>query len=320
MSLFAAPRDITASVFSRVPEGLRKRTVSAWAEANRPGLSCDSFLEGPSFDGAGNLYLVDVAFGRILRVSADGADWGVVTEYDGWPNGLKIHADGRLFVTDYRRGLLIVDPATGAVEELVTHRFSEGLIGVNDLHFASNGDIYFTDQGQTGLHDPRGRVYRLRAEGAGFGRLETLISNAPSPNGLVLSPDERTLYVGMTRANAVWRLPLMADDSVSKVGMFIQMSGGTGPDGMAIDRTGGLVVAHVGMGSAWHFSPLGEPLHRIRSPEGLGGHGPGGIGLATTNVAFGGPQRRHAYITESETGSVLLAELPVAGNSMFGPK
>lgn len=318
MSLFPPPRDVTAEVFSRVPDGLRKRTSSAWANANRPGLPCDSFLEGPSFDRDGNLYLVDVAFGRIFRVSPDGARWDVVTEYDGWPNGLKIHKDGRLFVTDYRRGIVIVDPNTGAVEDLVTHRFSEGFIGTNDLHFALNGDIYFTDQGQTGLHDPRGRVYRLRAKGAEFGPLELLISNGPSPNGLVLAPDERSLYVAMTRANAVWRLPLMLDDSISKVGMFVQMSGGTGPDGMAIDAVGGLVVAHVGMGAAWHFSPLGEPLHRIRSPEKLGGHGPNGEGLATTNVAFGGQGRRTVYLTESETGTVLSAELPVAGNPMFG--
>ena len=239
MSLFPPPKDVTAEIFSRVPDSLRKRISSGWADANRPGLSCESFLEGPSFDTAGNLYLVDVAFGRIFRVSPDGARWDVVTEYDGWPNGLKIHKDGRLFVTDYKRGLLIVDPNTGTVEDLVTHRFSEGFIGTNDLHFASNGDIYFTDQGQTGLHDPRGRVFRLRAEGDGFGRLELLIGNGPSPNGLVLAPDERSLYVAMTRANAVWRLPLMLDDSISKVGMFVQLSGGTGPDGMAIDADGG---------------------------------------------------------------------------------
>jgi len=307
MSLFPPPQDVPARVFARVPAALRKSSASPWAEANRPGLSCDCFLEGPSFDREGRLYLVDVAFGRILRVSADGAEWTVIAEYDGWPNGLKIHRDGRLFVTDYRRGLLIVDPDSGAIEELLTHRYSEGLIGVNDLHFASNGDIYFTDQGQTGLHDPRGRVYRLRADGEGFGRLEPLIVNGPSPNGLVLSPDERTLFVAMTRDNAVWRLPLMTDDSVSKVGRFIQMSGGGGPDGMAIDEKGGLVVAHVGMGSAWHFSELGEPLHRIRAPA----------GLATTNVAFGGPENRTVFLTESETGTVLSAELPVAGAGMY---
>ena len=304
MSLYPPPAEVTAEVFARVPDGLRRRTPSGWVDANMPGAPIDCFLEGPSFDRDGALWLVDVAFGRILKVSADGADWTVVAEYDGWPNGLKLHRDGRVFVTDYRRGLLSVDRATGAGVTVLGPRDSEGFRGLNDLHFAANGDLYFTDQGQTGLHDPAGRVYRLTAGG----RLETLLASGPSPNGLVLSPDENFLYVAMTRANAVWRLPLMADGSASKVGCFIQLSGGTGPDGLAIDAEGGLVVAHAGLGSAWHFSRLGEPRLRIRAPK----------GHMTTNLAFGGPQRRHLYITESWTGTVLRAELPVAGQPIYG--
>ncbi|MCR9267643.1 MAG: SMP-30/gluconolactonase/LRE family protein [Alphaproteobacteria bacterium] len=305
MSLFAPPKDIQARVFSRLPDRLRRDTGSAWTVGNRPGVPTDCFLEGPSFDAEGNLWLVDIPNGRILRVSADGRDWDEVVAYDGWPNGLKFHSDGRIFVADYKRGVLTVDPRTGAVETIVGDRYSEGLIGVNDLHFADNGDLYFTDQGQTGLHDPRGRVYRLTAAG----RLDKLLDTAPSPNGLVLTPQQNALYVAMTRANAVWRLPLMPDGHVSKVGQFIQLSGGFGPDGMAIDETGGLAVAHFGLGTVWHFSPLGEPLHRVRSP----------VGNGTTNVAFGGAGRRTLFITESETGTVLAADLPVAGLPMFGP-
>ena len=62
----------------------------------------------------------------------------------------------------------------------------EGFRGVNDCTFAMNGDLYFTDQGQTGLHDPAGRAYRLRA---GASQADALVSNVPSPNGLVLTPD-----------------------------------------------------------------------------------------------------------------------------------
>ena len=305
MTLFAPPADIDARVFARLPDRLRKESGSSWSKGNRPGMVTDSFLEGPSFDREGNLWLVDIPNGRILRLSADGKDWDVVTEYDGWPNGLKFHADGRAFIADYRHGVMVLDPKTGALETVVGDRYSEGLLGVNDLHFASNGDLYFTDQGQTGLHDPRGRVFRLTADG----RVDKLLDNGPSPNGLVLTPQENWLYVAMTRANAIWRLPLMPDGHVSKVGQFIQLSGGHGPDGLAIDETGGLVVAHFGLGSVWHFSPLGEPLHRIRSP----------LGLGTTNVAFGGPDRRTLFITESESGSILAADLPVAGQPMFGP-
>jgi len=73
-----------------------------------------------------------------------------VTQYDGWPNGLKIHRDGRIFIADYKRGLMILDPGTGKVEPLLETAFSEGFKGLNDLHFADNGDLYFTDQGRAG--------------------------------------------------------------------------------------------------------------------------------------------------------------------------
>src|SRR5690606_41554385 len=116
---------------------------------------------------------------------------------------------------------------------------------VNDLVFASNGDMYFTDQGMTGWHDQTGRVFRRRANG----QVECLMDNSPSPNGLVLDPEESMLYVAVTRANAIWRLPFARDGSITKAGTFIQMSGGGGPDGMAIDEEGNLAVAHVGMGA-----------------------------------------------------------------------
>lgn len=304
MSLYPPPKDIETRVFARLPDDMRRPGGRpAWGAANRPGHDVESFLEGPSFDRDGNLYVVNIPYGEIYRVSPAG-EFDLVTRYDGWPNGLKIHKDGRLFVTDYKLGLVIVDPVNGKVEPYVTHRWSESFHGVNDLHFAMDGTLYFTDQGQSGIHEPTGRVYRLTTDG----RLQRLIGNGPSPNGLVLSPDESLLYVGMTRANAAWRVPLLPDGTTSKVSLFIQLSGGHGgPDGVAIDETGGLLICHVGLGTVWHFDPLGQPLHRIRSCA----------GLATTNVAFGGPDRKTLYITESETGSILVADLPVAGQPMY---
>src|ERR1700754_38426 len=97
-----------------------------------------------------------------------------------------------------------LDIAAGKVTPILEPAYSEGFKGVNDLHFAANGDLYFTDQGQTGLHDPTGRVYRYAADG----RLECLINTIPSPNGLVLDLHEKVLYVAVLRANAVWRLPI----------------------------------------------------------------------------------------------------------------
>lgn len=300
MTLFAPPEVIEPRVFSRMPDALRRATRTAWADFNKAGQPVDCFLEGPSFDLAGNLIVTDIPHGRIFKVSSSGA-WSLVTEYDGWPNGLKFHADGRAVITDYKRGIMALDMASGKVTPLIETFRTEGFKGVNDLHFGANGDLYFTDQGQTGLHDPTGRVYRYTAAG----QLTCLVDTVPSPNGIVLDLYERVVYVAVTRANAVWRVPLMIDGGVSKVGLAIQLSGGLGgPDGLALDAEGGLVVAHVGLG-VWRFDALGRPTHFIDPP-----------GRFVTNIAFKGHQ---LYMTESSTGTILVADLPFPGKAMFGP-
>jgi gluconolactonase len=301
--LFAPPPAVATEVFARLPDRFRNMRPRPWTDANKAGRPVDCFLEGPSFDRGGNLYVVDIPYGRVFRIDPAG-EWTLVTEYDGEPNGLKIHRDGRIFLADYRNGIMLLDPATGAVTPVVERRWSERFRGVNDLFFASNGDLYFTDQGQSGLHDPSGRVYRWTAAG----RLELLLGGIPSPNGLVMNKSETVLYVAVTRANAVWRLPLMPDGTTSKVGLFLQLSGSLGgPDGLVLDETGGLGVCHSGLGSVWLFDHAGEPAARVRSCA----------GLFTTNAAFGGPDGHDLFITESETGTILRARMPHRGKAMF---
>ncbi len=254
MYLETPPRLIETKIFSAMPAELRRTGVrSDWADANRPGVPTDSFIEGPSFDAEGHLYIVDIPFGRIFRISPDG-QWTLVIEYDGWPNGLKIDPKGRILVADYMHGIMELDAKAGRMLPILTARNSESFKGCNDLHLASNGDIYFTDQGQTGLHDPTGRVYRL----ATSGRLDCLVDTGVSPNGLVLDPGESVLFVAMTRDNAVWRLPFMKDGSVSKVGRFCSMFGPSGPDGMTMDSAGRLFVGHASLGQVMVFAPKGE--------------------------------------------------------------
>ncbi len=301
--MFAPPPVIETEVFARLPDKFRSPDKrSEWLEEQPRGNPCHSLLEGPSFDRDGNLYLVDIPFGRVFRLSPQG-DWTLITEYDGEPNGLKIHSDGRIFIADYKNGIVLLDPDSGAVTPVLERVHLERLKAVNDLVFASNGDLYFTDQGLTGLHDPTGRVFCLRANGD----VDCLLNNVPSPNGIVLNPAETMLYVAVTRANAVWRAPLMPRGRVAKVQNFVQLSGGGGPDGLATDSEGGLFVAHIGMGAIWGFTPRGEPAFRIQSCQ----------GLHNTNMAFGGPENRDLYITESESGCILRARLPVAGQPMF---
>jgi len=295
MFLETPPRLIETKAFSVMPDAFRRKGMrTEWADANRPGAPADCFIEGPSFDAEGHLYIVDIPFGRIFRIAPDGT-WTLVIEYDGWPNGLKIHPDGRILVADYRRGIMQLDAKAGRMQPVLTSRNSESFKGCNDLHIASNGDIYFTDQGQTGLHDPTGRVYRL----ASSGRLDCLIDTGISPNGLVLDPAETVLFVAMTRDNAVWRMPLMKGGGVAKVGRFCSLFGPSGPDGMTMDKAGRLFVAHASLGHVFVFAPNGECIARIKSCA----------GPSCTNVAIGGANRDRLYITESVTGTVLVADI-----------
>lgn len=289
------PQRIDARVLTRLPDAMRRPEPSAWGIANRPGHRVDSFLEGPCFDAAGNLYVVDIPHGRILRVDADLA-WHGVHEDDGWPNGLAMHPDGSLWIADYRFGIRRLDPATGRIETVLGHRNSESFKGVNDLVFDRLGRLYFTDQGQTGLQDPTGRVYRRSDDG----RLDLMLSNGPSPNGLAVSDDMRLLYVAMTRANQVWRGPIQADGSVSKVGALQTFFGHAGPDGLAIDRHGRLLVAHASLGGVFVLDDLGQVTHFLRSPIPRS---------AVTNVACW-PGRDAVVMTESQTGCLLVADLP----------
>ena len=294
MYLDTPPKLIPTQVFSAMPDEFRRKVRTEWADANRPGAATDCFIEGPSFDASGNLYIVDIPFGRIFTVSPD-RKWSLVVEYDGWPNGLKISRDGRILVADYRHGIMELDARAGRMQKILTSRNSESFKGCNDLHVADNGDIYFTDQGQTGLHNPTGRVYRLSTGG----KLDCLIDTGISPNGLVLDPAEAVLFVAMTRDNAVWRMPFMKDGSISKVGRFCSMFGPSGPDGMTMDSAGRLFVAHASLGHVFVFAPNGELIARIKSCA----------GQSCTNVAIGGEARDRLYITESVTGTVLVADI-----------
>ena len=316
---FSPPQVIQARVLTRLPDSFRRKRRSEWCDANKPGQEIDSFLEGPSFDRAGNLYVTDIPYGRIFRISP-ALEWTLVAEYDGWPNGMAFHRDGSLWITDYRRGILKLEldssfrtPERAMVRDPIAvlgHHNSESFKGVNDLTFDRDGNCYFTDQGQTGLHDPSGRVYRLSpsplGEGRGEGRLEILISGIPSPNGVALDTTGKVIFVAVTRANQVWRGPLLADGSVTKVGAFRTFFGASGPDGMAVDVENRLIVAHASLAGAFVLNARGEVTHFVKSPS----------GSTVTNVAYR-PGTSKLVMTESETGTILEADLPAPGAPLF---
>ena len=289
------PQVITTEIFTTMPEKYRTAT-SKWKKKAKP------FLEGPSFDRDGNLYCVDIPYGRIFKISPKG-DWDLVAEYNGEPNGLKIHKDGRIFIADHYHGIMLLDEKRGVVEPFIGGTSKDRFKGTNDLIFDKDGNLYFTDQGGTGLHDPTGRVYRY----SNAGRLECLIDTIPSPNGLVFNVRESELFVAVTRANCVWRIPL-ADNrgGISKVGLFVQLFS-AGPDGLALDEKGNVAVTHPGLGYVWLFSKRGVPLYQVQSCA----------GESTTNLAYGGEDRKSLYIVDSKETNILVAKMPVAGKMMY---
>ena len=298
MILLHPPQIRQLEVFTSLPAKFRQPKRSVWGDANQGGREIDSFLEGPVFDAQGNLYVTDIPFGRVFRIDPKG-EWELIAQWDGEPNGMKFMNARELLIADYMNGLMLLDIQSGQVRPYLQRRNTESFKGVNDLTFDSAGNLYFTDQGQTGLHDPTGRVYRFSKAG----KLDLLLSNVPSPNGIVLSNDERFLFVAATRGNCVWRMPLQTDGSVSKTGQFFTSYGPSGPDGLALDAQGHLFVANPGLGYVWMLNARAEVVQVLQ----------GSPSHSLTNLAFGGAERRSVFVTDSTAGTIGVAEMHTSG-------
>jgi gluconolactonase len=293
---FQAPNIIEASIWSSVPDSFRVAQENAWAKLNKPGQLIDSFLEGPVFDAQGNLYVTDIPYGRIFKISPD-KRWELVIQYEGWPNGMVFDQTGHLWIADHQQGLLRLDPISKMMEAVLTgtENSDEQFIGLNDLVFDGKGNLFFTDQGQTGLHDPSGKVYCLEPSGA----LHEIVGNVPSPNGLVFDISGRFLFVSATRSNNIWRMPIFDDYSTGKVGAFQTFFGTSGPDGLALDAKDNLYVAHASLGGVFQLNKRGELMAYIKTP----------IGQTVTNLCFT-PDQKSIIMTESSSGHILIAPIP----------
>lgn len=172
--------------------------------------------------------------------------------------------------------------------------------GPNDLVVAHDGSIIFTDQGMSGLQDPSGRVYRISPDG----RIDVLLRNCPSPNGLVLDSSQTNLFVAMTRDNSLWLAPLYPDGSVQRTGRFSSYFGLGGPDGLAIDEEGSVFVAHSTLGTIFVHEKNGSPKCTISTRR---------VGNGTTNVTWGGEDLRTLYIVESESGTIMTVDWSCSG-------
>jgi gluconolactonase len=229
--------------------------------------------------------------------------------------GLKfVERPGKLFpvlqADDYVGGSIqIVDPQTGRFETLYDRCDGRRLCGPNDLVFDGAGGFWFTDLGKTRQRDAdRGAVYYAKADGS---RIEEAIFPLERPNGIGLSPDERTLYVVETPTARCWSFRLSAPGRIESAdgpyrgekGKVVAGLGGYQMfDSLAVDSEGHICVATLITGAVSDICPDGRRVDQYLLPD-----------MMVTNVCFGGPELRTAYATLSMGGTLVSFEWPRAG-------
>ncbi|KEJ88299.1 SMP-30/gluconolactonase/LRE family protein [Sulfitobacter donghicola] len=294
--MMRAPHIFTARPFAVLPDAFHhKGAPSPWAKLTRPGQRMHSFLEAAFFDAEGNLWLSDVPYGRVFRISPTG-EWTLEHQIEGAPHAMRLASGGRRIAVDYNHGLIEL---TGreSFEVLSTGLPDQPFKGLSDMTYAPDGTLWFTDSGRTSLSDPTGRVYCL-PEG---GDLRLVVDCVPYSNGICTSPDGAWIYVAATRANQVWRFSArLPDAGLPMVGTFLHLSGGLGPDGLACNDLGWLAVAQAQAGRAYVFDALGTPLAEVLLPD----------GLWTTSVTFHPDNPTELFIVDAQFGAIFTCEIP----------
>jgi gluconolactonase len=285
---------ITATLWSELPDELHHRgEPSAWAKMTRPGLAMHSFLEAAFFDDDGNLWLSDVPYGRVFRISPAG-DWTQMYQIQGEPHAMRIAPDGRHLAVDYRHGLIELRGETSF--DVLSTGGTTPFLGLSDMTFGPDGSLWFTDSGRTSLSDPRGRVYRWQN-----GDTRLVLDCVPYSNGIAVSPDNAWVYVAATRANEVWKFSSrLPKDGAPMVGTFLHLSGGLGPDGLACNSLGWLAVAQAQAGRAYVVDAQGDLIADVRLPR----------GLWTTSVTFDPADPQRLIIVDAQFGGVFTSHIP----------
>ena len=289
------------------------------------------FPEGPVAMPDGSVILVEIARGTLSRVTPDGKVQ-VIAEPGGGPNGAALGPDGKMYICnnggfewretpetglrpvaqakDYSGGRIErIDLSTGKVERVYDGAENGKLRGPNDIVFDKTGGFWFTDLGKARARDiDRGGLYYAKADGS---FITEAIYPMLTPNGCGLSPDEKTLYAAETRTGRVWKWDLEGSGKLASKKTGYAAGGGellAGVpgfqlfDSLAVDGAGNVCVATLMNGGITVMSPDGKSVEHVPMPD-----------YMTTNICFGGPDLRTAYVTLSSSGRLVSFEWPQPG-------
>ena len=285
------------------------------------------FPEGPIAMADGSVVLTEIKAQRLTRVRPDGSK-EVLVETPGGPNGAAVGPDGAIWITNNggafvwldNAGLTIPGPTppthtggsiqrfdltTGELTTVYDSCEGQRLIGPNDLVFDRQGGFWFTDHG-CGTPDGRkfGALYYARTNGSQISRQR---GHLISPNGVGLSPDESVVYVADTLVGRLWAFDVaepgvLAPPPGFQPGRVVcNLPGYQLLDSLAVEAGGKVCVATIINGGITAFDPDGSVEH-FPVPD-----------LICTNICFGGPDMRDAWITASSTGKLYKARWPRPG-------
>ena len=264
------------------------------------------YSEGVVLDREGNLYF---SHGKVITkvpVSGPPFTWAET----GAPNGHKILADGSHLVCDGpRHAVLRLDADGNFIGNAATTCNGKALRGPNDLCLDPGGGFYFSDPGNSSLDNQIGTVHYVDLSNPDSSTNTHLVAEGLAyPNGIVLSHDGKTLFLGESPANRILVIEVLGPQSWSKPTVFASLpTKGEGqsdnqPDGMCLDAAGNLYVAHYGMRRIQVLSPDGELL---RSYD--------GGNSTTSNCCFGGPRLDQLFVTGGDPGALFRLDLGVRG-------
>jgi sugar lactone lactonase YvrE len=251
-----------------------------------PPNSFTAEIEGPACDRAGNIFAV--SFGRkptIGRVTPSGQGEVFLDMPNGsLANGIRFFGPNRMYVADYtNHNVLLIDPATRAIR-VFAH--SDEMNQPNDLAVTSKGDLYASDPN---WKESTGQIWFVSRTGA----LRRVASGMGTTNGIEVSPDGKKLYVNESVQRNVWEFQIQKDGSLKDKRLLAQFPD-FGFDGMRCDVDGNLYITRHGKGVVAKVSPEGKLIREIPV-----------LGSKPSNICFGGPDGRTAYVTEMEMGRLV---------------